>query len=92
MTNKTKPTPEYIRNLKPEEWQNFRVESWKKKGEYYTKPMPEWYLRDRDSYAKFIDRINKRKSYYAQKKPKSENLTKKVEILAGDDVDTFADE
>ncbi|MDR2369660.1 MAG: hypothetical protein LBD63_03455 [Mycoplasmataceae bacterium] len=94
--NKSKVTPEYIRNLSPAEWANFRVESWKKKQQYYAGPTPEWYLKDRKSYARFIDRLNKRKQYLAQNTNadtyKGGSLTRKVEILAGDDIDTFADE
>ena len=97
--NKTKITPEYIRNMTPEQWANFRVESWKKKQEYYAKPTPDWYLKSRESYAQFIARLNKRKSFSQshkfvnkQQPSTSGSLTQKVEVLAGDDIDTFADE
>lgn len=92
--NKSKITPEYIRSLTSEEWANFRVESWKKKREYYAKPTPDWYLRSRESYAQFVDRLSKRKQFASNNTNKTTpgSLTQKVEILAGDDVDTFADE
>ncbi|MDR0674758.1 MAG: hypothetical protein LBF36_00595 [Mycoplasmataceae bacterium] len=95
MSEKIKITPEYIRSLTPEEWANFRMESWNKKRQYYAQPTPEWYLKDRKSYVQFLERLNKRKEFVAQGKHISkptESLTQKVEILAGDDVDSFADE
>jgi hypothetical protein len=97
--NKTKITPEYIRSLTPEQWASFRVESWKKKQEYYAKPTPDWYLKYRQSYAQFLDRLGKRKAFVANREnpvnkhtPNKGSLTQKVEVLAGDDIDTFADE
>ncbi|MDR3330571.1 MAG: hypothetical protein LBS76_04875 [Mycoplasmataceae bacterium] len=93
MTNKRKLTPQEIRSMTPEQWQEFRVESWKKKQEYYAKPTPDWYLKSRDSYIQFLQRLNKRKEFVAAGGPsKPTSLTQKVELLAGDDLDTFADE
>jgi hypothetical protein len=41
-----------------------------------------------------LNRLSKRKQFVAkaENNPSTGSLTKKVEILAGDDVDTFADE
>jgi hypothetical protein len=54
-------------------------------------------LKSRESYVQFLERLNKRKEFVAQNKPTNKSatagsLTQKVEILAGDDVDSFADD
>jgi hypothetical protein len=88
-----KLTPEIIRNMSSNEWEEFRVMSWKRKQEYYDKPTPEWYLKSRESYVEFLVRLNKRKEFVESGGPsKPKTLTQRVEMLAGDDVDTFADE
>ncbi|MDR1234961.1 MAG: hypothetical protein LBJ97_02635 [Mycoplasmataceae bacterium] len=92
--NNKHTTPDEIRAMTPEQWQAFRNDSWQKKRELYSNPIPEWYLKDRNSYAQFMDRLNKRKQFVAQGGPSQQkgSLTRKVESLAGDDVDSFAND
>jgi hypothetical protein len=52
-------------------------------------------LKDRNSYIQFVERLNKRKEFMVHNNSnefKKGNLTKKVEALAGDDIDSFADD
>jgi hypothetical protein len=50
-----------IRNMSEEQWQAYRVASWKKKAETYSGDRPaDWYLNDREKFASFIERQQNR--------------------------------
>jgi hypothetical protein len=52
-----------IRNMTEEQWQAYRVASWKKKAEVYSAPTPaDWYLNDREKFAAFIERQQSRRN------------------------------
>lgn len=55
-------SPEEIRNMSDQEWEDYRNKSWLKKREYYSKDMPEWYLRNKDSFIQFLERQAQRKN------------------------------
>ncbi|MDR3329948.1 MAG: hypothetical protein LBS76_01590 [Mycoplasmataceae bacterium] len=49
-------TPDQIAKMSEQEWQEFRHKSWERKGEYYSKEVPDWYLRSQESFAQFLER------------------------------------
>ncbi len=53
-------TGEDIRKMNDKEWLEYRKKSWIRKREYYAKEMPEYYLPNKDSYAKYLDALSER--------------------------------
>jgi hypothetical protein len=53
-------TAEKIRSMSSAEWQSFREKSWLKKREYYNKDMPQWYLKDQEWFAKYLEQRRRR--------------------------------
>jgi len=47
-----------ITNMNEEEWQNFRIESWKKKKANLPSEVPSWYLENKENYISFISKNN----------------------------------
>ncbi|MDR0985415.1 MAG: hypothetical protein LBL60_00505 [Mycoplasmataceae bacterium] len=84
---------EKIKNMSEQEWQQFRLETWKKKQEYYARPTPIWYMKDKESYAQFLE---KAKKIHEQKSApiyeKKSEMTKIVDDLSAGYEDDFADE
>lgn len=60
-------TGDQIRNMSEQEWLEYRKNKWLKKREYYSKDMPDYYLANRESYAKVLDRLEKRISKAQEK-------------------------
>jgi hypothetical protein len=50
-----------IENMDEAAWQAYRQQSWTKKGQQYTNDAPEWYLKNKNSFADFIEIQNKRR-------------------------------
>lgn len=60
MASKLQMTGDDIRKMTDEEWMTFRKSSWLKKRAYYEKEMPEYYRPNKESYAKYLDNLQKR--------------------------------
>ena len=54
-------TADKIRSMSEAEWNEFRNKSWLRKREYYARPMPENYLANKEQFASWVERQNKRK-------------------------------
>jgi hypothetical protein len=54
-------TPQQILEMSEQEWQDFRNKSWERKREYYSKDVPDWYLKDQESFAQFLERRSPRR-------------------------------
>ncbi|MDR1991572.1 MAG: hypothetical protein LBP70_02480 [Mycoplasmataceae bacterium] len=48
-------TSKEILEMSETEWQAFRKKSWERKREYYAQNVPDWYLRDQENFAKFLE-------------------------------------
>ncbi len=57
---KLETTAADIRKMSKEEWNEYRKKSWLKKRAYYEQDMPEYYLPSQDSYASFLEKLQKR--------------------------------
>lgn len=62
MSKNTIVTADKIRSMSEAEWNEFRNNSWLRKREYYSKPMPETYLKDKEQFANWVERQNKRRT------------------------------
>lgn len=51
---------DYIRKMTEEEWQEYRKKSWLRKREYYSQDIPNYYLQNKYTYAKYLDMMQKR--------------------------------
>lgn len=49
-----------IRKMTEEEWQEYRKKSWLRKREYYSQDLPNYYLQNKDTYANYLDMLQKR--------------------------------
>ncbi len=49
-----------IRKMTEEQWKEYRLKSWLRKREYYNQDIPNYYLPNKDSYAKYLDNVQKR--------------------------------
>lgn len=88
-------TSEMIRKMTKEEFEKFRQECWnnkiKKLGRADQEKVPHWYMDDRQKYLDFLKKSLAKINYYRANQGKSQT-TRRVEDLAGDDVDSFADD
>lgn len=57
---KLQTTGEDIRKMTNDEWQEYRKESWLRKREYYSQDIPNYYLPNKDTYANYLDILQKR--------------------------------
>lgn len=57
---KLQVTGDDIRKMNDQEWLEYRKNSWLRKREYYASDMPEYYLPNKNSYAKYLDTLAKR--------------------------------
>ena len=57
---KLQTTGEDIRKMTNEEWQEYRKKSWLRKREYYSQEIPNYYLPNKDTYANYLDKLQKR--------------------------------
>lgn len=54
-------TADKIRSMSQDEWNEFRNKSWLRKREFYARPMPDNYLANKEQFAAWVERQNKRK-------------------------------
>ncbi len=52
--------PEKIKAMSESEWNEYRNNSWNRKKEYYNKPMPDTYLKNKDYIVATIERKSKK--------------------------------
>ncbi len=57
---KLQTTGDDIRKMSNEEWQEYRRKSWLRKREYYNQDIPNYYLPNKDTYANYLDNLQKR--------------------------------
>ncbi len=57
---KLQTTAEDIRKMSENEWQEYRKKSWLRKREYYSQELPNYYLPNREGYAKYLEKIQER--------------------------------
>ncbi len=58
--SKLQTTGDDIRKMSNEEWQEYRRKSWLRKREYYNQDIPNYYLPNKDTYANYLDNLQKR--------------------------------
>lgn len=49
-------TSKEILEMSEQEWQDYRNKSWTRRREYYAKDVPDWYLKDQENFAQFLER------------------------------------
>ncbi len=57
---KLQTTGDDIRKMNNEQWQEYRNKSWLRKREYYNQDIPSYYLPNKDTYANYLDNLQKR--------------------------------
>ncbi len=57
---KLQTTGDDIRKMSNAEWQEYRRKSWLRKREYYNQDIPNYYLPNKDTYANYLDNLQKR--------------------------------
>ena len=57
---KLQTTGEDIRKMTNDEWQEYRKKSWLRKREYYSQEITNYYLPNKDTYANYLDKLQKR--------------------------------
>ncbi|MDR1234580.1 MAG: hypothetical protein LBJ97_00640 [Mycoplasmataceae bacterium] len=61
MENNRNLSSKEILEMSEQEWQEYRIKSWERKREYYSQNVPDWYLKDQENFAQFLERRFKRR-------------------------------
>jgi len=61
MEKENQLNPKDILKMSDEQWFEFRQKSWLKKREYYSQEMPDYYLKDKERFAQYLQRAMQRR-------------------------------